>query len=92
MIDYQRIKYKWLIVSAFNSQDLKTRFRLVDRWGMGRKRVLRGGRFMVGTPSPASHKYFSSYSSSPNHTPPYYVHPIKSENHYICIKRFKNET
>lgn len=84
MIDYQEVKYKLLIVSEFNSQDIKTRFRLVEGWGVGRKRVLRGGRFMVGTPSPSLYRHLLPLPSPPH------INIFSSHISYICKKQIKH--
>ena len=44
--------------------EVKTRFRFSSEGGVGEKTRFGGGRFVIGTPSLSSHKYFFSYLSS----------------------------
>ena len=43
--------------------EVKTRFRFSGEGGVGEKTRFGGGRFVIGTPSLSSHKYFFSYLS-----------------------------
>ena len=47
--------------------EVKTRFRFSSEGGVGEKTRFGGGRFVIGTPSLSSHKYFFSYLSSHKH-------------------------
>ena len=42
--------------------EVKTRFRFSSEGGVGEKTRFGGGRFVIGTPSLSSHKYFSHIS------------------------------
>ena len=44
--------------------EVKTRFWFSSEGGVGEKTRFGGGRFVIGTPSLSSHKYFFSYLSS----------------------------
>ena len=47
--------------------EVKTRFRFSSEGGVGEKTRFGGGRFVIGTPSLSSHKYFFSSLSSHKH-------------------------
>lgn len=53
--------------------EVKTRFRFSSEGGVGEKTRFGGGRFVIGTPSLSSHKYFFSYLSS--HKPLSHISP-----------------
>ena len=42
--------------------EVKTRFRFSSEGGVGEKARFGGGRFVIGTPSPSSHKHLSHIS------------------------------
>ena len=58
--------------------EVKTRFRFSSEGGVGEKTRFGGGRFVIGTPSLSSHKYFFSYLS-------YHINIFSHISHHINI-------